>query len=196
MTTNKYFKIAKKTTIDYIENKISALEFTETFKKLNEINVYKNLENNGYKNVSNFISAIQELDDQNTLDSQTIVNVIDLFYCYFINNYDYVYAKNSYKFLKIGLNKENKNPIRISFNKAIESYFKKEISHECLGYIANEFLKNLKFFKKEINKDKELFNTLTTTSKLKFNKILEDLTPQETQTKQTIDNSLKSILKK
>lgn len=194
MTTNKYFEIAKKTTIDFVENRVSISSFKKTLKKLDRVEIYKDLEKINFKGVANYISAIAELDDQSTLESQWIVEIIKLFYCYFTNNYDSIYAKDLYKFLKLGLKKENKNPIKISFNKAIESYFKKEISNECLTYIANEFLNNLFFFKKEIEEDKELLKILKTTSKLKFNKILEDLTLKEVKTKQTIDNFLKNYL--
>lgn len=193
--TNKYFDIAKKTTINYIEDRISASEFKETFQKLDEIEIYQDLEKNEYKGVSNFISAVSELDDQDTLESQTIVNIIDYFYAHITNNYDYVYSKSIYKFLKIGLSKKTKNPVKISFSKAIESYFKKEISSDCLAYIANEFLNNLKFFQEEINKDKELSNLLNMALKLKFNKFLEDLTPEEIETKQTMNNVLKNYFK-
>lgn len=194
MITNKYFEITKKTTIDYIEDKISALKFKETFKKLDEIKIYKDLDKSGYKGVSNYISAIAELDDQNTLESQWIVSVINDFYAYFINNYDHIYAKDFYKFLKFGLNKENKNPVELSFNKAIESYLDKKISGECLAYIANEFLINLKFFKKEISSNQRLSNILDITSKLNFNKILEDLTPKEKKLKLEINKKLRKYL--
>lgn len=190
MMTNKYFKIVKKTTIDYIENRINVSEFKETFKKLDEIRIYKDLDKSGYKGISNFISAIQELDDQSTLESQWIVEIINLFYSYFTNNYGYVYSKYFYKFLKIGLNKNNKNPVELSFNKAIESYLNKKISGECLAYIANEFLNNLNFFKKEIYSNQKLSNILNITSKLNFNKVLEDLSPKEKRLKLKINEKL------
>lgn len=193
MMTNKYFEIVKKTTVDFKERRISASEFKETFEKLDEIEVYGNLDKNGYKGIANYISYVVELDDQDTLDSQTIVNIIDLFYCFFIDNYDYIYSKDFYNFLKIGLNKENKNPVELSFNKAIESYLDKKISGECLAYIASEFLNNLKFFEKEIKGNKELFNILNTALKLNFNKILEDLTPKEKKLKIEINKKLRKF---
>lgn len=194
MMTNKYFEIVKTTTIDYIENRINAEEFKETFQKLDEIDVYEDLERNDYKGISNYISAVAEIDDQSTLESQWIVNIINDFYAYFTDNYSYIYSKDFYRFLKSSLNKENKNPVKIGFNKAIEGYFKKEISSDCLAYIANEYLNNLKFFQEEIKEDKELFNVLTTASKLKPNKLLEDLTPEEHKVKQNVDNVLKKYL--
>lgn len=193
--TNKYFKIAKKTTIDYIENRIIASEFKKTFQKLDEIEIYKDLEKNGYKGVSNYISAISEIDDQNTLESQWIVEIMELFYAYFTDDYGYIYSKDLYKFLKFGLSKEDSYSIKTSFIQAIQSYLNKKISDYCLAYIANEFLNNLKFFEKEIDKDKELFKALTSASKLKPNKLLEDLIPEEIQVRQTINNSLKEYLK-
>ena len=137
--TNKYFEIAKKTTIDYIEGRISALEFKEAFEKLDNIEIYKDLEKDGYIGISNYVSAVAELEDQTTLESQWIIEIINLFYCYFVDNYDYIYAKDFYKFLKFGLNKKNKNPVKLSFSKAIESYLDNKISNYCLVYIANEF---------------------------------------------------------
>ena len=188
--TNKYFEIVKTTTIDYVENRIGAEEFKETFQKLDEIEIYKDLEKNGYTGISNFISAVSELDDQSTLESQWIVEIINLFYCFFIDNYDYIYTKDFYKFLKLGLNKKNNNPVKISFKQATQDYFDKKIGDYCLAYIASEFLNNLKFFEKEIKEDKELFNVLVTASKLKPNKLLENLTPEEIKVKQNIDNGL------
>ena len=93
MTTNKYFEIARKTTIDFKERRINAEDFKKTFDNLDENEVYKNLEKDGYKGVSNYISAIAELDDQTTLESQWIVEIINLFYCFFIDNYDYILLK-------------------------------------------------------------------------------------------------------
>jgi len=191
MTTNKYFEIAKKTTIDYIENRISALVFKETFEKLDKTEIYQDLDKNGYKGIGNYISAVAEIDDQTTLESQTIVNIIDLFYCYFIDNYEYICARDFYKFLKIGLSKENKNPIKISFKQAIRDYFNNRISDYCLAYIASEFLNNLNFFEKQ---DKELFNILNTALKLKPKRLLEDLSSEETKAKQSVDNILKEYL--
>lgn len=193
--TNKYFEIAKKTTIDFKEGRISVLEFKETFEKLDKVEIYKDLDKNECKGISNYISAVAELEDQNTLESQWIVETINLFYCYFIDNYDYIYAKDFYRFLKFGLEKENKNPVKISFKNAIESYLDNKISGECLVYIANEFLNNLKFFQEEINKDKKLLNILNISLKLKFNRILEDLNPGELKIKQKIDIDLSNYLK-
>ena len=192
---NKYFEIAKKTTVDYIEGRTSATEFKETFQKLDEIEIYKDLERIGYTGVSNYISAVAEIDDQCTLESQWIVKIIDDFYAYFTKNYSYIYSKDFYKFLKFGLSKEDKNPVKITFDKAIESYLKKEIGSGCLAYFADEFLNSLFFFKKEIKENKKLFNILKTASKLKFDRTLEDLTPKEIKAKQTIDNCLKNYLK-
>jgi len=191
---NKYFEITKKTTIDYIENRISVLVFKETFEKLDKIEIYKDLERDGYKGVSNYISAIAEIDDQSTLESQWIVEVINLFYCYFIDNYESDCAKDFYKFLKIGLSKENKNPVKTSFELAIQDYLDKKISDYCLAYIASEFLNNLKFFETEIKEDRELFNILTIALKLKPKKILEDLTQEEEKTKKEINNILRSYI--
>jgi len=194
MMINKYFEITKKTTIDYIENRISVLVFKETFEKLDKIEIYKDLERDGYKGVSNYISAIAEIDDQSTLESQWIVEVINLFYCYFIDNYESDCAKDFYKFLKIGLSKENKNPVKTSFELAIQDYLDKKISDYCLAYIASEFLNNLKFFETEIKEDRELFNILTIALKLKPKKILEDLTQEEEKTKKEINNILRSYI--
>ena len=193
--TNKYFEIAKKATVDYIENRISALEFQEIFEKLNETEIYKNLEKDGKKGVSNYISTVVELDDLSTLESQWIVEVIDLFYAYFTDNYDYVYSEDFYKFLKISLNKENNTPVRTSFKQAVQSYLDEKISGGCLAYIAGEFLNNLKFFRKEINEDKQLLDILSVSLKLKFNKILEDLTSEEIQIKKDVDDILKKYSK-
>ncbi len=195
MTTNKYFELAKKTTIDFKERKIDAEDFKKVFNELDETEIYKDLEKSGFRGVSNYISAVAELDDQTTLESQWIIEIINLFYCFFIDNYDYIYAKDFYRFLKIGLNKENKTPIRLSFKQAIQDYFDKKISDYCLAYIASEFSNNLKFFEKEIKEDKELFNILTISLKLKPKKLLEDLTPEEIQNRETIDNSLNEYLK-
>jgi len=192
--TNKYFKLTKKTTIDYIEGRISAAEFKETFQKLDKIDIYQDLEKNGYIGISNYISAVAEIDDQSTLESQWIVEIINLFYAYFTDNYGYIYSKYFYKFLKIGLNKENKSPVKISFKKAIESYLDKKISGECLAYIANEFLNSLSFFEKEIREDKELLDILKTATKLKINRILEDLTPKEKKLKLEINEKLRKYL--
>lgn len=194
MITNKYFEIAKKTTIDYIENRISCLVFKETFDKLDEIEIYKDLEISGFKGVSNYISAVAEIDDQSTLESQTIVNIIDLFYCYFTDNYELDCAKDFYKFLKIGLSKENKYPVKISFKQAIQEYLNKKISDYCLAYIASEFLNNLNFFEKEIKEDKELFNVLGIAIKLKPTKLLEDLTQEEKKAKKEINDILRSYI--
>jgi len=194
--TNKYFKIAKKTTIDFKERRIDAEDFKKVFNELDETEIYKDLEKSNFKGVSNYISAIAELDDQTTLESQWIIEIINLFYCFFIDNYDYIYAKDFYKFLKIGLSKENKTPVKISFKLAIQDYLDKKIGDYCLAYIASEFLNNLKFFEKEIKEDKELFNILNTATKLKPKKLLEDLMPEEQKTKQDIDNTLKDYLKK
>jgi len=196
MTTNKYYEIAKKTTIDYIENRISCLVFKETFEKLDEIKIYRDLERNKHKGVSNYISAVTELDDQNILESQTIVNIINLFYCYFTDNYELVYAKDFYKFLKISLNKENETPVKTSFKLAIHDYLDKKISDYCLAFIASEFLNNLKFFETEIKTDKKLFKLLILASKFKPKKLLEDLTPKEQRIKQNINNNLKDYLNK
>lgn len=193
--TNKYFEITKKTTVDYIEGRISALDFKETFEKLDNIEIYKDLEKKGYIGISNYISAVAELEDQTTLESKWIIEIINLFYCYFVDNYDYIYAKDFYKFLKFSLNKENKNPVKISFKKAIESYLDNKISGECLVYIASEFLNNLKFFKKEISNDKKLLNILSISLKLKFNRILEDLNSEELEIKRKIDIDLSNYLK-
>lgn len=192
--TNKYFEISKKTTIDYKEGRIDAEDFKKTFEKLDKTEIYENLKINGYIGMSNFISAVSELDDQSTLESQWIIEIINLFYCYFIDNYDYVYSEDFYKFLKFGLKKENKNPVKTSFNKAAESCFKKEINTECLGYIANEFLNNLSFFEKEIKEDKKLLDILKVTTKLKTNRILEDLTPIEEKKKLEIIKRLENYL--
>lgn len=194
MTTNKYYKITKKTTIDFKERKIDTQDFKKTFEKLDKIEIYQDLENDGYKGVSNYISAIAEIDDQTTLESQWIVEIIDLFYCYFIDNYDYLCTKNFYKYLKIGLTKENKTPVKLSFKSAIQDYLDKKISDYCLAYIASEFLKNLNFFKKELQTDQELFNTLYIALKLKPKKLLEDLTPKEEKIKTSINNQLKKYL--
>ncbi len=196
MTTNKYFELTKKTTIDFKERRIDAEDFKKVFNELDKTEIYKDLEKSGFKGVSNYISAVAELDDQTTLESQWIVEIINLFYCFFIDDYDYIYAKDFYKFLKIGLSKENKNPIKISFKLAIKDYFDRKIGDYCLAYIASEFLNNLKFFEKEIKEDKELFNILTTASKLKPKRLLEYLTPEEQKTKQDIDNILKDYLEK
>jgi len=193
---NKYFEIVKKTTIDYIEGRINASEFKTKFNELDKNTIYKDLESSGYVGVSNFISAVSELDDQTTLESQWIIEIISLFYCYFIDNYEHDCAKYFYKFLKIGLNKENKNPVKISFKKAIQNYLDKKIGDYCLAYIASEFLNNLNFFEKEIKEDKELSNVLTIALKLKPNKLLEDLTSKEIETKKAIDKKLKEYLKK
>lgn len=195
MTSNKYFEIVKKTTIDFKERRIDAEDFKKTFDKLDEIEIYGNLDKNGYKGIANYISYVIELDDQNTLESQTIVNIIDLFYCYFIDNYDYVCSKDFYKFLKIGLSKENKTPIQTSFKQAVQDYLDKKISDYCLAYIASEFLNNLNFFGKEIKEDKELFNVLTISLKLKPNKLLEDLNVEEIGNKKDIDKKLEEYLK-
>jgi len=192
--TNKYFEIAKKTTIDYIEGRISASEFNETFQKLDEIEIYKDLEKNSYIGISNYISAVAELDDQTTLESQTIVNIIYLFYAYFTNNFGYIYGADFYSYLKFGLEKENNNPVKLSFKKASNDYLNKKISSDCLGFIAKEFLNNLKYFQKEIKKDKKLFDILEITSKLSFNKFLEDLTPEEEKIKQEINKKLGQYL--
>lgn len=195
MIINNYFKIVKKTTIDYKERRIDTEDFKKTFEKLDETKIYKDLEKNGFLGVSNYISAIAEIDDQNTLESQWIVEIINLFYCYFIDNYDSYCAKDFYKFLKIGLNKENKNPVKISFKEAVQNYLDKKISDYCLAYIASEFLNNLKFFEKEIKENKELFDILITASKLKPNKLLEDFTSKEIETKKAIDKKLEEYLK-
>ena len=196
MTTNKYFEIARKTTIDFKERRINAEDFKKTFDNLDENEVYKNLEKDGYKGVSNYISAIAELDDQTTLESQWIVEIINLFYCFFIDNYDYIYAKNFYKFLKIGLSKKNKNPVKISFKLAIQDYLDKKIGDHCLAYISSEFLNNLKFFEKEIKEDKELFDILTTTLYFKPKKLIDDLTPEEKKSKIEIENNINGYLHK
>jgi hypothetical protein len=195
MTTNKYFELTKKTTIDYKERRIDTEDFKKTFEKLDETEIYKDLKKNGYLGVSNYISAIAEIDDQTTLESQWIIEIINLFYCYFIDNYDSYCAKDFYKFLKIGLNKENKNPVKISFKLAIQDYVDKKINDYCLAYIASEFLNNLKFFEKEIKENKKLFDILITASKLKPNKLLEDLTSKEIETKKAIDKKLEEYLK-
>lgn len=192
--TNKYFEIAKKTTIDFKERRIDVEDFKKAFGKLDEIEIYKDLDKNGYKGIGNYISAVAELEDQSTLESQTIVNIIDLFYCFFVDNYDYICAKYFYKFLKIGLNKENKNPVKISFKLAIQDYLDKKIGSYCLAYIADEFLKNLKFFEKEIKRDEELFNMLNLSLKLKPTKLLENLTREEEKKIEGIDNVLKSYI--
>lgn len=194
MMTNKYFEITKKATVDYIENRISVLEFKETFEKLDEIEIYKDLERDGYKGVSNYISAIAEIDDQSTLESQWIVEVINLFYCYFTDNYELDCAKYFYNFLKVGLSKENKNPVEVSFKLAIQDYLDKKISDYCLAYIASEFLNNLKFFETEIKLDGELFNTLNVALKLKPTKLLENLTQEEERNKEEINDILKSYI--
>ena len=196
MTINKYFEIVKKTTVDFKERRLGIEDFKKTFDKLDETEIYKNLEKDGYKGVSNYISAVAELEDQTTLESQWIVEIIDLFYCYFTDNYESECAKDFYRFLKLGLSKENKTPVKISFKLAIQDYLDKKIGDYCLAYIASEFLTNLNFLKKEIKEDKELFNILTTALKLKPKKILEGLTPKEEKIKQSMDNSLKSYLKK
>lgn len=195
MTTNKYFEITKKTTIDFKERRIDAENFKKVFDKLDENEIYKDLDKNGYKGIGNYISAIAELDDQTTLESQWIVEIIDLFYCYFTDNYELECAKDFYKFLKIGLNKENKNPVKISFNQAIQDYLNKKISDYCLAYIASEFLNNLKFFEKEIECDKELSNILNAALKLKPKRLLENLTLQEAQIKSAVDMALIKYLK-
>jgi len=192
--TNKYFEIAKKTTIDFKEGRIDAEDFKEIFDKLDKTEVYKDLERSGFKGVSNYISAIAELDDQTTLESQWIIEIIDLFYCFFIDNYELDCAKDFYKFLKIGLSKENKSPIKISFKLAIKDYLDKKIGDYCLAYIASEFLNNLKFFEKEIKRDEELFNMLNLSLKLKPTKLLENLTREEEKNIEGIDNVLKSYI--
>jgi len=194
MITNKYFETAKKTTIDFKERRINTEDFKKTFDKLDENEIYRDLDKNGYKSIGNYISAVAELEDQSTLESQWIVEIIDLFYCYFIDNYELVCAKDFYKFLKIGLSKENKTPVKISFKLSIQAYLDKKISDYCLAYIAFEFL-NLKFFEKEIKENKELLNILTIASKLKPNKLLEDLNTEEIENKKTIDNKLEEYLK-
>lgn len=196
MMTNKYFKITKKTTIDFKEKRISIEDFKKTFNNLDKIEIYKDLENNEYKGIANYISAVAELDDQTTLESQWIIETINLFYCYFIDDYQSDCAKDFYKFLKIGLSKENKTPVKISFKLAIQDYLDKKIDDYCLAYIAKEFLNNLKFFKKEIKKDTELFNILNTSLKLKPKKLLEDLSPEQQKNKQNINNILKDYLNK
>lgn len=196
MINNKYFEIAKKTTIDFKERQISVEDFKRVFDKLDEIEIYKGLERDGYKGVSNYISAIAEIDDQSTLESQWIIEVINLFYCYFTDNYELDCAKYFYKFLKIGLNKENKAPVKISFKLAIKDYLNKKISDYCLAYIASEFLNNLKFFETEIKCDEELFSTLNVALKLKPTKFLEDLTFEEEKSKEEINNVLRSYVLK
>lgn len=196
MITNKYFEIAKKATVDFKERKIDIKDFKKVFDKLNETEIYKNLEKDGCKGVSNYISAVAELEDQTTLESQWIVEIIDLFYCYFTDNYESKCAKDFYKFLKLGLNKENETPVKISFKLAIRDYLDKKIGDYCLAYIAKEFLNNLKFFKKEIKEDTELFNILNTSLKLKPKKILEDLSSEQQKNKQNINNFLKDYLNK
>ena len=192
--SNKYFEIAKKTTVDFKEKRIDIEDFKKIFDKLDETEIYKDLENDGYKGISNYISAVAELDDQTTLESQWIVEIIDLFYCYFIDGYEFECAKDFYRFLKIGLNRENKTPVKISFKLAIQDYLDKKIGDYCLVYIASEFLNNLKFFEKEIKHDEELFNMLNLSLKLKPTKLLEKLTYDEEKKIEEIDNVLKSYI--
>ena len=47
------------------------------------------------------------------------------------------------------MEKENKNPVEISFKKAAEDYLNKKISDDCLGFISIEFFDNLKYFQKQ-----------------------------------------------
>lgn len=191
---NKYLDTIKKSVIDYTEKKISSSHFIEVFSGLNEKEIYKSLEKDGYLGLSNFVSAIQELDDQSTLDSQWIVKIIDNFYAYFTNNLSYIYGDTFYMYLKFGLKKENNNPIELSFKEASKDYLNKKISGDCLGFIAKEFLNNLKYFQKEISSNPKLSGILNTTSKLNFNKILEDLTPKEKKLKLEINEKLKKYL--
>lgn len=188
---NKYLKTIKKTVIDFIEKRISSSDFLKTFNELDNNEVYESLENDGYQGLSNFVSAIQELDYINNPDTQWIVKTIDDFYAYFTNNYDYIYSKDFYKFLKFGLNKERNNPVELSFNIAVKEYLDKKITNDCLAFIANEFLNNLKYFQEEIKSNQKLRNNLNTAIRLKFNRILEDLTPEEKKLKQEIDKELK-----
>ena len=191
---NKYFKIIKKTVTDYIEKRIIISDFNKVFCKLDDEKVYKSLEKNGYLGLSNFVSAVQELNDQNILESQWIISSINDFYAYFTNNFGYIYGADFYSYLKFGLEKENNNPVKLSFKKASNDYLNKKISSDCLGFIAKEFLNNLKYFQKEIKKDKKLFDILEITSKLSFNKFLEDLTPEEEKIKQEINKKLGQYL--
>ena len=194
MMTNKYFEIIKKTTIDFKEGRIDVEDFKKTFEKLDEIEIHENLRQNGYTGIANYIGAVAELEDQTTLESQWIVEIINLFYCYFTDNYESDCAKGFYKFFKIGLSKENKYPVKISFKQAIQEYLNKKISDYCLAYIASEFLNNLNFFEKEIKEDKELFNVLGIATKLKPTKLLEDLTQEEKKAKKEINDILRSYI--
>lgn len=188
---NKYFVIIKKTVIEYIERRINLNDLIEVFNKLDESEIYKNLEQDGYKGLSNFVSAIQELSYPNNPDATWIIGSIDFFYAYFTNNFSHIYGATFYKYLKFGLETQNDNPTKISFDRALVDYFDKKITHDCLGFIAKEFLNDLKYFQKEINSNPKLFVKLTTASKLSFNRILEDLTLAEKKLKQEINEKLK-----
>lgn len=191
---NKYVDLIKKNVVDYIEKKISLTSLIESFRDLDNIETYKNLEQDGHQGLSNFVSAIQELNYQNNQDAPWIIKTIDDFYAFFTNDFSYVYGGSFYKYLKFGLEKQNKNPVEISFNKAIQSYIDNKISNDCLAFIANEFLNDLKYFEKEINSNQKLHNILITASKLSFNRILEDLTPEEEKLKLEINEILKKYL--
>lgn len=188
---NKYADTVKKIIVDYVEKKISLTNLIESFEDLNNNEVYTNLEQNDYKGLSNFVSAIQELSYPNNQDAQWIIETIDDFYAYFTDNYAYIYGRNFYKYLKFGLEKETNNPVELSFNMAVKDYLYKKISNDCLAFIAGEFLNNLKYFQKEISLNQKLKNNLNTALKLGFNRILEDLTPEEKEIKQEIDKELK-----
>ena len=190
VTKNKYFEIINKTVVDYVEKKINLEELIEKFDKLEDVGVYKNLEKDGYIGLCNFVSAIQELSYPNNPDASWIISSIDDFYAYFTNNFSHIYGATFYKYLKFGLQTENNNPVEISFNRALSDYFDKKITHDCLGFIAKEFLNDLKYFQKEINSNPKLLAKLTTASKLSFNKILESLTPEEKKLKQEINEEL------
>lgn len=196
MIFNKHFETVKKTTVDYVENRISSLVFKQTFRDLDNAEVYDDLEKDGYGYIGNYISAVLEIDDQDTLESQWIVGIINLFYCFFIDDYESECAKYFYKFLRIGLSQENKNPVKLSFKSAIQDYLDKKISDYCLAYIASEFLNKLNFFKKEIDKDEELFNILNITLELKPKKLLKDLTQTEIKKKEDIDRRLMEYFQK
>ena len=193
---NKYVDIIKKNVVDYIENKIHLTDLIESFRSLNNEGAYESLEQNGYKGLSNFVSAIQELNYQNNQDAEWIIKTIDDFYALFINDFSYIYGRSFYKYLRFGLEKEISNPVEVSFDSAVKDYLNNKISNDCLGFIASEFLNNLKYFQEEINLNQELKDNLNTTLKLKFNRILEDLTPEESKLKQEIDKKLNLFLKK
>ena len=188
---NKYFEIIKTTVIDYVEKRINLGDLIEVFNKLDESEIYTNLEEDGFLGLSNFVSAIQELDYPNNSDAPWIIGYIDDFYAYFTNNFGHIYGATFYKYLKFGLEGENTNPVDISFDRALKDYFDNKITHDCLGFIAKEFLNDLIYFQKEINSNPKLFAKLTVASKLSFNRILESLIPAEEKLKQEINEKLK-----